>query len=77
MRLYGTWQPGSILCRHISHATAGDNELYAAIRVGLAGSRARFNVADHGEVLRLLQDLAETRPAENAAEARRMVQSGE
>jgi trehalose 6-phosphate synthase/phosphatase len=63
---------------------ATDEDLFKAIpesafsiRVGIAGSRARFNVADHGEVLRLLQDLAETRPAENAAEARRMVQSGE
>ena len=63
---------------------ATDEDLFKAlpesaftIRVGLAGSRARFNVADHGEVLRLLQDLAETGPAGNAADARHMVQSGE
>jgi len=63
---------------------ATDEDLFKAlpvsafsIRVGMEGSRARFNVADHGEVLRLLQDLAETRPADNTAEARPMVQSGE
>ncbi len=63
---------------------ATDEDLFKAlpesaftIRVGLAGSRARFNVADHGEVLRLLQDLAETGPAGNSADARRVVQSGE
>ncbi len=66
---------------------ATDEDLFKAlpqaahsIRVGMAGSRARFNVADHGEVLRLLRDLADATPSENARwpnGRRRVVQSGE
>jgi trehalose 6-phosphate synthase/phosphatase len=52
---------------------ATDEDLFKAlpeaaysIRVGMAGSHARFNVADHGEVLRLLQELSEVGEQRNA-----------